>query len=109
MTVDTHRKGWLWRRKVQVELEAAGLDTRCRGIGEAGDDITVAGCPPLSVETKNERRHELSLWLDQAERQAPRGSVPLVWAHRRGKHSALDGYVILSGRAFLRLLAAGRR
>lgn len=102
--VSTLRKGNAWRRKVEVALLASGFQCEVRGIGRPGDDITVFTEPPLSVEVKNHRSYDLAGWVRQAVSQAPRGAVPVVWAHRAGKASAEDGYVILTGRDFLRLL-----
>jgi hypothetical protein len=105
--VRTLDKGNRWRAKVADMLARVGLVEK-RGIGYPGDDITVwvhGGRVILSVEAKNEQSWTPAAWLNQAETQATNGQVPLVVAHRRGKSMAEDGYVIMSGRTLVRLLA----
>jgi hypothetical protein len=104
--VATLRKGNRWRAKVATMLGTVGLVEK-RGLGYPGDDITVwlhGGRVVLSVEAKNEAAMAPAVWLNQAERQADQGRVPIVVAHRRGRDSADDGYVIMSGRTLVRLL-----
>jgi hypothetical protein len=107
--IATLEKGNRWRHKVAMMLGGLGLVEK-RGIGDAGDDLTVwIGADPhliLSVECKNEQAMTPAKWLTQAETQAPAGRIPIVVAHRRGKDNAEDGYVIMSGRTFVRLLLA---
>jgi hypothetical protein len=129
--IATLEKGNRWRHKVALMLGRLGLDWSrigpsgngpplscssgtadggARAIGDAGDDLTVwlNGDPLLilSVECKNEMRYDLAGWLTQAETQAPAGRIPIVIAHRNRKDNAEDGYVIMSGRTFVRLLLA---
>jgi len=107
--IATLEKGNRWRHKVATMLGGLGLVEK-RGIGDAGDDLTVwVGDDPhliLSVEAKNEIRYDLAGWITQAERQAPAGRLPVVISHRNGKDNAEDGYVIMSGRTFVRLVLA---
>lgn len=103
--VNTHRKGSRWRRAVQDWLGHNGWATRFRGLGEAGDDITASRAGlALSVECKDHQRFDLAGWVDQAERQAPVDAIPIVIAHRRGHASVNGAYVVMSGRAFARLM-----
>lgn len=105
--VATLRKGNRWRVKVAEMLATIGLVEK-RGLGDAGDDLTVwiHGLRViLSVECKNEQEQALARWITQAEGQAPRGRLPVVVAHRRARESAEDGYVIMSGRTFVRLVS----
>lgn len=103
--MSTITKGTIWRRKVQIFLEAAGYATTARAWMDRGDDITATrGMLELSIECKDHRTLNLAGWVDQAERQAPPDAIPLVIAHRLGKGSAEDAYVIMSGRAFADLL-----
>lgn len=105
--VHTLAKGNAWRHKVATMLSRVGLVEK-RGIGYAGDDITVWTFGPgglvFSVEAKNEQAMTLAGWVNQAERQAPAGQIPIVVAHRRGRESAEDGYVIMSGSTLVRML-----
>jgi hypothetical protein len=103
--VNSHNKGRSWSRKVVVYLEdEIGLALRVRPLGMPGDDIAVPTDPPLSIEAKNHKAWSPGSWVDQAERQAPPGSIPIVWAHRRGKAEADGGFVLMSGAAFVQLL-----
>lgn len=104
MAKNNHAKGSHWRRRIEVALQSNGYATTFRGIGLPGDDITVHSDPPLSIEAKNHANYSIADWVDQSLRQAPAGSIPVVWAHRRGRSRAEDGYVILTGENFLRLL-----
>lgn len=104
----TQRKGSNWQRAVFRYLTAAGMLCKRRSLGEAGDDITAQRVRrhslTLSVECKNHNKIDLAGWVTQAEKQAPLGQIPVVWAKRRGKSSPADGYVIMSGDRFATLL-----
>lgn len=103
--MNTLVKGSVWRRKVSEFLDAAGFLTVPRGLGFAGDDITASRLPLVfSVEAKNTKAFAPSEWVDQAAGNAPSGSIPMVVAHRRGKASVEDAYVIMTGAALLALL-----
>lgn len=105
--MSTVSRGSAWRLKVQRMFESAGFLTVVRGIGFAGDDITASrGSVRLSVEAKNQKRLSPSEWLEQAESNAPAGSVPIVVAHRRGRATPEDGYVIMTGSGLLSLISA---
>jgi hypothetical protein len=103
--MSTITKGTRWRREVQRFLDGIGYSTEARAWMEPGDDITARrGMLELSVECKDHRAFNPSAWVDQAERNAPAGAIPVVFAHRLGKAAVEDAYVILSGRAFAELL-----
>ena len=105
--VATHVKGSVWRRKVCVWLEALGYSATFRSIGVQGDDITsTVGKVDLSIEAKNHKSHDFSGWLTQAQGNAPIGSVPIVIAHRRGRSSVDDCFVVMTGSALAQLLSA---
>lgn len=100
-------RGSAWRLKVQRMFGGAGFLTTPRGIGFAGDDITaVRDGLEFSVEAKNQNRHSFSEWLGQAQDNAPAGAIPIVVAHRRGRSTPEDGYVVMTGSALLTLLSA---
>ena len=101
-------KGSRWRRAVEVWLNEAGHITHSRPWMEPGDDITVYTSPlPLSVEAKDQRALALAAWVDQARKNAPRGAIPVVIAHRLGHTSPDMAYVIMSGSDFRRLIEHG--
>lgn len=103
--VATLVKGGRWRRAVEVFLNDHGFSTVPRGLGYAGDDITATRRDlALSIEAKNHQRWAPAAWVDQAVEQAPKGAVPVVFAHRRGKTRPADGYVIMRGKDFITLI-----
>jgi hypothetical protein len=86
-------------------LEQVGIVERKAWL-EYGDDMTVSLFDrKLSVEAKDVRKYDLAGWINQAVRQAPLGHIPVVVAHRYGSSKAEDGYVIMRGQDFLRLVA----
>ena len=84
------RAGW------QADTSRNVLDGR-----RTGDDIVWDG--PASIEVKDVTRLELSGWLTQAQGNA-QGRPAVVWHKKRGKSSADEWYVSMSGADFLRLI-----
>ena len=73
----------------------------------AGDDCgDISGFPGWVIEAKNCARTDLGAWVDEAEREQVNAGAEfgVVWHHRRGKASPADGFVTMSGAAFVRLL-----
>lgn len=106
MTVNTHRKGSRWRRAVEEWFRGKGFKVTVRGIGFSGDDVVAdLGQLHFSLECKSVASIDLAGFVDQAERQAPADLIPVVMLHRRGRASVDDGYVVMSGAAFARLIA----
>jgi hypothetical protein len=104
--VSTIDKGNRWRRKVVLFLEGLGFSVTVRGIGFAGDDLKATlDDLDLSVECKDHVRYDLAGWVRQAELNAE-GGIPVVFAHRKGRQEAEDGYVLMSGAAFARLVGS---
>jgi len=70
-------------------------------------DVTLGPGSPV-IEAKNQARHSFAEWLDEATTEARNASAPfgVVWAHRRGKGSPGDGYVVMTGATFTDLLHA---
>lgn len=68
-------------------------------------DVTVGPGSPV-IEAKNQARHSFAEWLDEANAEAHNAHAPfgVVWAHRRGKGSPGDGYVVMDGNTFVQLL-----
>lgn len=105
----TLAKGNEWRHRVATLLAGLGEITK-RGIGQAGDDLTLRlGWVTLSIEAKNHRTMELGRWIDQAVRQAGPGEIPVVVAHRIGRAGAGDGFAVLRGSDFAELLRRAER
>lgn len=100
-------RGRRWQTACRQYLEHAGLIVHERPLGAPGDDLTViipGNGTTLSLEAKDQQRHDLAGWTDQATRQAPTGSIPIVIAHRRGRASPADGYTIMRTSDLLRLI-----
>lgn len=115
--VNSHNKGSRWRHRVEEWFLEAGFQTTVRGIGWAGDDITVrrpiqrrvTWVPELilSVEAKNHREITLASFVDQATSQAhdvDEAALPVVVAHRRSRTDVDQAYVVMPGWAFLELV-----
>lgn len=103
--MSTITKGTNWARKVATLLRPLGFVQR-RAWRDAGDDMTLT-LPRglvLSIECKDHRVYAFSEWVNQAVRQAKAGEIPVVVAHRFGKANAADGYVVLRGEDFVRLI-----
>jgi hypothetical protein len=76
-----------------------------RTLAGANDKGDIAGLPVV-VEAKNAARLDLAGWVREANIEARNAGVRVgvVWAKRRGKASPLDGYVVMDGRTFMRVL-----
>jgi hypothetical protein len=103
--IHTLRKGNAWRHLVAVWLQDLGFTIHKRGIGDPGDDIT-AHLPgmTLSVEAKDHKAITLAAFVDQAEKQAPPDQIPICFIHRPGRAGVDNCYVVLTGRAFRKLI-----
>ena len=68
-------------------------------------DVTLGPGSPV-IEAKNQSRHSFAEWLDECNAEAANAHAPfgVVWAHRRGKGSPGDGYVVMDGHTFVKLL-----
>lgn len=101
-------KGTAWETAIVVALRSVGFYGAERrtpnGTADRGD---ITGVPGLVVEAKNCGRTELAQWVDEAQIEAYNAgaSYGVVWHHRRGRARAADGFVTMTGGAFLRLLA----
>jgi len=74
------------------------------GARDLGDVTGIPGGPV--IECKSQNRISLAEWLDEADTEAQNARAPfgVVWAKRRGKASAGDGYVVMDGNTFALLL-----
>ncbi|GIE84584.1 hypothetical protein [Actinoplanes regularis] len=99
-------KGTRWEGVIAaylVESGFPGVERRAlAGVADKGD---IAGLPVV-VEAKNCKTTTLAAWVDEATVEAANAGVAVgvVWHHRRGKASAADGFVTMSGAAFVELL-----
>lgn len=99
-------KGTRWESAVVTYLQGKGwphAERRAlRGKHDRGD---IAGVVGVVIEAKSAARVELASWLDEATAEAHHGAdVGVVWFKRRGRTSPGDGFVLMDGETFMRLL-----
>lgn len=102
-------KGTAWESAVVAFLREHGAPyAERRAANGAKDRGDVAGIPGVVIEAKSAARTELGLWLAEAETERANDGAALavVWHKRRGKTSAGEGYVTMTGAALVHLLAA---
>lgn len=102
-------KGTSWESAIVTYLRASGVPhAERRALNGAKDRGDVAGLPGVVIEAKNAKTVTLGAWVDEAEteRANDNADVGIVWFKRRGKTSAGDGYVTMTGATLVRLLAA---
>ncbi|WP_206315287.1 hypothetical protein [Streptomyces sp. C1-2] len=108
MTNPNKNKGSAWERAIVTALQTAGWPYAERRLaGALKDRGDIAGVVGVVIEAKNKARMDLAEWIDEAELERANDNAWLgvVWHKRRGKASAADGYVTMTGAAFLELLA----
>jgi hypothetical protein len=78
------------------------------GSADRGDIAGVyAQTVPVVIEAKSVAKLNLAGWIAEAAIEAQNAKTPIgvVWAKRIGRASPLDGYVVMTGKVFLELLA----
>ncbi len=105
------QKGTAWETATVTTCAEAGLPaTRVplAGTGDKGDVHVTAGPYKIVVQNKNEQRMAVAEYVDQANTQCSNaaGDFGVAWVHRRGKASPVDGYVMMDGATWLRVMAA---
>lgn len=101
------QKGSAWERAIVEYLRTIAWPYAERRLaGSAKDRGDIAGVPGVVIEAKNTARTELAQWIAEAEveRLHDGAWLGVVWHKRRGKASAADGYVTMTGQQFARLL-----
>jgi hypothetical protein len=99
-------KGTRWESAIVGYLMECGFPAvERRALNGAKDKGDIAGLPVV-VEAKNCKAVSLGAWVDEADVEARNAGVPVgvVWHHRRGKASPADGFVTMSGSAFVALM-----
>lgn len=100
-------KGTAWESNICRYLAENGFPhVERRALTGSQDRGDIAGIPGVVIEAKNTQRAELAGWVDEAAiEQANDGAdYSAVWHHRRGRAAAADGFVTMTGAAFVRLL-----
>jgi hypothetical protein len=101
-------KGSAWERAIVEHLKAAGWPFAERRLaGAAKDRGDIAGVVGVVIEAKNTATARLAEWIAETEdeRQNDGAWLGVVWHKRKGKTSAADGYVTMTGAQFTQLLA----
>jgi hypothetical protein len=102
------RKGTRWESLIVDFLREHGFTWADRvplsGAKDRGDVTIGPGSP--AIEAKNLKQDEWAKGLDEANKGAANARAPfgVLWAHRRGKGSAGDGFVVMDGHTFVLLL-----
>jgi hypothetical protein len=99
--------GTRWESAIVDYLRQVGaIHAERRALNGAKDRGDIAGLPGVVIEAKSAARLDLAGW--QAEAEAERvndnARIGVVWAKRRGKASAADGYVLMDGATFVGLM-----
>ena len=106
-------KGTAWESAIVDFLRGHGWPhAERRALNGARDRGDIAGLPGLVIEAKDANRIELAEWVKEVCAEARNAEpdpavmppIGIVWAHRKGKASPGDGYVIMDGRTLVRLL-----
>jgi hypothetical protein len=99
-------KGTSWESAIVNFLAESFPTARRTGSADFGGGDIVGISDDLVIEAKNVGKYTLADWVAQAEAAGERRGAWLrvVWAKRVGKSSPGDGYVIMSGHTFHRLL-----
>ncbi len=101
-------KGTAWESKIVAALVRAGWPyAERRALNGSVDKGDVAGIPGWVIEAKDCRKLEFGPWLREAHQEAfnvGHDARGVVWAKRRGYPEAEDGFVVMSGETFMRLL-----
>jgi hypothetical protein len=109
----TARKaGTAWESEIVAGLIRAGWPhAERRRLAGARDRGDIAGIPGVVIEAKNTNRLELAIAVDEANEEAANDgggvfgvSHGVAWIKRKGKTSAEEGYVVMDGKTFARLL-----
>lgn len=100
-------KGRTWENAIVDYLIDEGWPhaerRRLTGALDKGD---IAGVPGVCIEAKNAKAINLASFVDQANHEGinANAAVSVAWVKRRGRISAADGYVVMDGAMFTRLL-----
>ena len=100
------QKGTRWESAIRDYLHAEGVEVHRQPAHGTNDKGDLHIGTDVVVEAKNQARHSLGEWLDEATAEAANAGrdVGAVWFHRRGKSSPAAGYVLLDGATFTYLL-----
>lgn len=102
------RKGSAWETAIVTFLRKHGKRAQRIPAGSTDDqgDIFVADPVWPAIQAKNCQRFELASWVRDANTQAVNASrtTGVVWVKKRGSTDPGEGYVIMDGHTFVRLM-----
>lgn len=101
------QKGTRWESAIVDYLHRYGWPhAERRALNGSQDRGDIAGIVGVVIEAKSANRLELGAWLTEAHQERNRATAVIgaVWFKRRGKTSPGDGYVLMDGETFTRLL-----
>jgi hypothetical protein len=99
--------GTKWESRIVDHLVAAGWPhAERRRLGGNRDRGDIAGVPGVVIEAKDTNEYRLAEALNEAnkERDNDGAAYGVAWFHRHGKSTAAEGYVVMDGESFTRLL-----
>lgn len=99
-------KGTAWESRIVAFLREFSPVVERRALQGTKDTGDIAGLPGVVIEAKSTAKLELAQFVDEAvaEGDNANAAVAVAWVHRRGKASAADGYVVMTGTQFVSLL-----
>lgn len=101
------KAGTAWESEIcRALVEAGWIWAERRRLGGQYDKGDVAGLPGIVIEAKNEKGLNVGKNLNEAHAEMKNAGAEygVAWLKRVGKPSALDGYVVMDGETFIRLL-----
>ena len=108
MTNKSKQKGTAWETAIVRYLEYWGFRAKRKVLSGNADkgDIELPDIPSIIIEAKNAGRYNIPQWVKEADTEAENAKVLIgvVWMHQNGKSNPADGFVIMSGDTFRRLL-----
>ena len=104
-------KGTAWETVVTKYLREGGFTAvERRALNGSTDKGDIAGIPGVVIEAKDQIRLDFAGFIAEVEAEKVNAAcwLGVAWVKRRGKTSAADAYVVMTGRQFLEILQAMR-
>lgn len=100
-------RGTAWETEIVNTLRSKWWpNAQRRTLSGAADKGDINLHPDVVIEAKDHGTLKFSQWISEAEKERVNAgaSIGVVWAKRRGKASAGDAYVVMTGEQFIELL-----
>jgi hypothetical protein len=101
-------KGTSWETRIVNYLLSQLFRAKRKVLSGSEDrgDIEIEDFPWLVIEAKNEKTYRFPAYVEEAEKEAVNAGaeIGVAWVHRQRKAEAEDGFVIMSGATFVKLL-----